>query len=293
MHETHRFGAFMSLCLASVLLLVSAAVEAGRDDSAMLQVVSQPAPTLTVSEAAPVVTSQPPTTPVQNVRTEPFTEPAVSTPEPLAATAEGTANISIVTTVDTPTPAVVPPAPVITKPSTQKAPVTVSLTPPVSSKPPVIERVASPVVAERSETADTAFLRALESMIHELTNKERVKAGMAPLAYDAALARNARSYSTEMQENNFIAHEDESGCNMTCRFKADGYAAYYWGENLARWRSSYEPSVAEVAQYFVDEWKASAGHRDNLFSSDFTHEGVGASMDGNEIYVTVHFAEPK
>jgi uncharacterized protein YkwD len=136
------------------------------------------------------------------------------------------------------------------------------------------------------------FRSALARRIHELTNIERAKDNLPALAYEDVLAQNATRYSARMQAENFLDHVDPNGCNMTCRFAADNYIAEYWGENLARWRSSYTPSLEEVATFFVREWVKSSGHRDNLLSPHFTHEGIGVAIEGNEVFVTVHFAEP-
>ncbi len=149
---------------------------------------------------------------------------------------------------------------------------------------------AAPNTAEGIDTA--AFKTALAQRIHALTNAERAKSDLPALAYDGVLAQNAASYSARMQAEDFLDHVDPDGCNMTCRFAADHYVARYWGENLARWRSSYEPSLDELATYFVREWVKSSSHRDNLLSPNFTHEGIGVAIDGNEVFVTVHFAEP-
>lgn len=156
--------------------------------------------------------------------------------------------------------------------------------------PIVSKKTAAP--AQSVAPQATIDLLALSQRIHELTNAERAKEGLAALSYDTTLARNARRYSESMQKNNLLSHTDLLGCNMTCRFSRDRYIALAWGENLARWRSSYAPSLEEVATYFVREWKKSSGHRENLLSETFTQEGIGVAMDGNEIYVTVHFAEP-
>lgn len=294
MHDTHRFGAFVSLTIAGVALFISAAAEAGRLEEMLPR--EAVLPLATVSEMS-VSAAAVPTLSAAGVGTNASAETVVPTElaeEPLVipmSEPEVVAVASAPEVLKTPVPT----------PAVQFVPVTATPPPPVLPPTPareVTERIPVPVAvvrptASNASSEEEVFLRELEALIHVLTNEARQRAGLAILAYDDVLAHNARAYSDEMQAENFISHVNKAGCNMTCRFKADGYVAYYWGENLARWRSTYAPSVVEVAQYFVDEWQASDGHRDNLFSTDFTHEGIGASKDGNEIYVTVHFAEPK
>ncbi len=148
------------------------------------------------------------------------------------------------------------------------------------------------VALERDIVQDN-FELALAEAIHLETNALRESYGLPAYAYDTTLAQNAATYSVTMITDDFIGHTDSLGCNMTCRFMRDAYEAHAWGENLASWQSSYEPTVSEVAAYFVREWEKSDGHRDNLLSYTFTHEGIGVARDGNSISVTVHFADPK
>jgi uncharacterized protein YkwD len=143
-----------------------------------------------------------------------------------------------------------------------------------------------------SDGSVVPFTRAVATAVHEATNEFRQDIGLLPFRYDIALARNAAGYSNVLLENNVLSHTDPWGCSMTCRFRASGYVANAWGENLAVWESSYEPTVEEVVAYVMNAWEKSDGHRDNLLSSTFTHEGVGVARSGNTIYVTVHFAKP-
>lgn len=142
------------------------------------------------------------------------------------------------------------------------------------------------------DTKPNSFELAVAKKIHQLTNETRLEQGLSALRYDPALAGPSFNYSLAMQTENFFSHTDPSGCGMTCRFAKTKYKASAWGENLALWQSSYAPGVDEVAEYFVREWKKSAGHRENLLSAIYTNEGIGVSVKGNKILVTVHFAKP-
>ncbi len=85
-----------------------------------------------------------------------------------------------------------------------------------------------------------------------------------------------------------------SGCDMTCRFTRDGYTdATAWGENLAVLHFSGKPTAAYVASYFMQAWKKSAGHRENLLNPSYTHTGIGVATDDHSTYVTVQFSKLK
>lgn len=144
----------------------------------------------------------------------------------------------------------------------------------------------------QSALADHTFAAELITLIEQRTNAFRKRQGLDSLTHEPTLERNARRYSQTMLEGNFLAHTDESGCDLTCRFTADNYRAQAWGENLARLEFSDTQTPADVADYFMTEWQKSAGHRTNLLSAVFTHQGVGVVHTDNRIYVTVHFALP-
>jgi len=50
-------------------------------------------------------------------------------------------------------------------------------------------------------------------------------------------------------------------------------------------------SITEVANMFMSGWRKSSGHRANLLSSDFTHQGVGVAKSNGAIYVVVQFSK--
>ncbi len=145
-----------------------------------------------------------------------------------------------------------------------------------------------PVVQKNTDR----FSASLIEYIHAETNRERVKRGLAPLVYDAVLATNATTYSSNMLTNNFLAHVDLTGCDLTCRFAKSKYIADWWGENIAQWRSSYSPDYQEVGEFFMREWLKSAGHKENILSPNFTREGIGVAYENGEVIVTVHFSQP-
>jgi uncharacterized protein YkwD len=272
MHETHRIGAIISLLLVCVALGVSVLVTRTPKTSASdLQFVGVAprgvggetysavgASVITARPApeAPVIVSVPTTTVDRKL------EILSSQPEEIVESVLNEVSLS----------------------DSGVTRVTAPLLPPVKAEPIAIAR--TPITSEAS------FVEQLVIAIHTRTNTIRRKENLPMFSYDQTLEENAVGYSAVMQADGFLSHTNKSGCDMTCRFKADGYTAEAWGENLAHWQSSYTPTIDEVADYFVEKWVLSEGHRDNLLSPTFTQEGIGVSRKDNQIYVTVHFAKP-
>ncbi len=167
---------------------------------------------------------------------------------------------------------------VTTLPTTRLTPPTLAPTDVTPTPTPVVDSVT--------------FTDNLITLIEQRTNAFRKKQGLEVLTSEPALERNARKYSQTMLTGNFLAHTDKSGCDLTCRFTADTYQAQAWGENLARLEFSDMQTAEAVADYFMTEWQKSAGHRKNLLSPVFTHQGIGVARTDHAIYVTVHFAQP-
>lgn len=105
-----------------------------------------------------------------------------------------------------------------------------------------------------------------------LTNAERARAGLAPLAADPPLARAAQAHCADMVARDFYAHTCPDGSRPWDRAARAGSRQRAIGENIACGRRS----PAEV----VDGWMNSPGHRANILKADFTHIGVGFTGGG-------------
>ena len=101
----------------------------------------------------------------------------------------------------------------------------------------------------------------------ELTNAERVKAGVAPLKREDSLTKSAQWLAQDMAANNYFAHEDRQGRRIVTRLPDFGYTGYSMiGENIAGGQQTPEQVVAE--------WMRSPGHRANLLNPEFCELGV-------------------
>lgn len=105
-----------------------------------------------------------------------------------------------------------------------------------------------------------------------LTNGERARAGLAPLAGDPPLARAAQAHCADMVARDFYDHTSPDGAQPWDRAAAAGSRRRTVGENIA----CGQRSPAEV----VDGWMNSPGHRANILKPEFTHIGVGFTGGG-------------
>lgn len=132
----------------------------------------------------------------------------------------------------------------------------------------------------------------LVNLIHSLTNAAREQNNLADLTFDTRFSALAKERSQDMINQNYFSHTSLSGCDLHCRFANSNYKTLTWGENLAESTSYNMLSTQELADMFMESWLRSSGHRDNLLSKKFTHEGIGVAIKGNRVVVTVIFAAP-
>jgi uncharacterized protein YkwD/stress response protein SCP2 len=116
-----------------------------------------------------------------------------------------------------------------------------------------------------------ALTRTVDEVV-ALTNRERVGAGLPPLAVDPLLARAAQAYSTDMAVRAFYSHTSPEGTQPWDRAAAAGSTRRSIGENIA----CGQRSAAEV----VEGWMNSPGHRANILKPAFTHIGIGFAGGG-------------
>ncbi|WP_426567607.1 CAP domain-containing protein [Streptomyces canus] len=115
-------------------------------------------------------------------------------------------------------------------------------------------------------------LAGTEADVVDLTNRERARAGLRPLAVDPLLAAAARAHSEDMVARSFYSHTSPDGSRPWDRAAAAGSTRRTIGENIA----CGQRSPAEV----VEGWMNSPGHRANILKADFTHIGVGFAGGG-------------
>lgn len=124
------------------------------------------------------------------------------------------------------------------------------------------QQTTKPVSIEKSST-----LSAFELKVVELTNVERQKAGLKPLAIDNELSKVARIKSQDMTEKHYFDHNSPTYGSPFDMMKHFGITYTAAAENIAKGQKTPE----EV----VNAWMNSAGHRGNILNGKLTYIGVG------------------
>lgn len=118
--------------------------------------------------------------------------------------------------------------------------------------------------------------------IIELTNNERLKAGLPPLVGNGTLNQVAQLKAGDMFAFDYWAHNSPSGRTPWDFFKEAGYRYLYAGENLAR---DFMNSDA-----VVQAWMDSVTHRDNIMNANYREIGlavVNGTLNGVETTLVV------
>jgi uncharacterized YkwD family protein len=153
---------------------------------------------------------------------------------------------------------------------------------PAKAPAPVQQPAKAPAPAEQPAKApaekpvaapSTAAVSAYEQKVAELTNQERTKNGLKPLALDTELSKVAREKSRDMQSKNYFSHTSPTYGSPFDMMKKFGITYRSAGENIAMG----QPTPEAV----VKAWMNSDGHRKNILSPNFTHIGVGHVASGN------------
>jgi uncharacterized protein YkwD len=144
--------------------------------------------------------------------------------------------------------------------------------------------VVRPVAAVRATSAPVAA-SSLERRAFDLINAERVKHGLAPLAWDGELCRVARQHSERMGSQNFFNHVAPDGSTLLDRARAGGLSWKSLGENIA-----FSQGYDDPAALAVDQWMHSPKHRANILRDLFTHSAIGISRTSDgRVYLTQVF----
>jgi Cysteine-rich secretory protein family len=118
------------------------------------------------------------------------------------------------------------------------------------------------------EAADDPVTRVIE-----LTNAERQKAGLSPLAAQANLMSAAQGYAGVLASGTCFAHTCGPVPDFSDRATQAGYSSWNaLAENIAAGQRSPEA--------VVQAWMESPGHRANILNARYTEIGVGLATGG-------------
>jgi len=130
--------------------------------------------------------------------------------------------------------------------------------------------------------ADPAIARVVD-----LTNGERQRANLLPLAVNANLNLAAQRYAEAMASGSCIAHTCPPVPELARRAELAGYGG--WGR-LAENVAAGQRSADEV----VVAWMGSEGHRANILQSEVTEVGIGHAAGGSYgVYWVQVFGTPR
>jgi uncharacterized protein YkwD len=110
----------------------------------------------------------------------------------------------------------------------------------------------------------------IEAEMLRLVNKERIAAGLRPLAPDPELTEVARRHSADMFARGYFAHDTPEGRDPFDRMRQANVRFLIGGENLA---------LARTVQIAHTGLMNSPGHRANILRPEFGRVGIGI-MDG-------------
>lgn len=116
-------------------------------------------------------------------------------------------------------------------------------------------------------------LNAFEREMFELTNKERVNNGLAPLQIEYDVSKVAREKSRDMATNGYFDHNSPVYGSPFDMMRAYGISYRAAGENIAMGQ--------RTPNEVVQAWMNSPGHRANILNPSFTHIGVGYVEKGH------------
>jgi uncharacterized protein YkwD len=164
--------------------------------------------------------------------------------------------------------------------------------PPDTARPRVvISSNASRLSAAPAAPAPVAVssnVASLERRAFDLVNAQRRSRGQQPLAWDAELARLARSHSENMASSDVFNHTEQGGVTMVDRARAQGIRGWSaLGENIA-----YNQGYDDPAAFVAERWMVSSKHRENLLNSRWTRSAIGVAItsDGRVFFTQVFIA---
>jgi uncharacterized protein YkwD len=135
----------------------------------------------------------------------------------------------------------------------------------------------------------------LSQRMLEITNERRGEAAspLRPLEEDSGLGRTARAHAVDLLQHGYLDHLDPHGRSASERVGIlDRRFVGTVGENLAEHVGTQAEMLPEpLARRIMDGWMGSSGHRHNLLSPDYTHQGIGAALQGDRLVVVQVFGD--
>jgi len=135
--------------------------------------------------------------------------------------------------------------------------------------------------AKSQESSESNGDNAAAQQIFQLTNQEREKNGLPPLAWDDRLAQAAAEHAQLMVEHGELSHQFPGEAPVRDRIAGTNLHFDRSGENVA-----YDDSAEDVNRGLMN----SPPHRANILSPDYNAIGIAAVQKGDLLYVVEDFA---
>ena len=140
--------------------------------------------------------------------------------------------------------------------------------------------------------SDTEFAREVEARVHALVNALRAEHALAPLEREPRLDATAQYFGAQLAARGVLDHHAD-GATPAARVKQRGYVHCVLSENIAFEYSSRGFGVETLARSFVDGWRDSPTHRENMLDAAVTQTGIGIARNAaGEYYAAQVFARP-
>lgn len=139
-----------------------------------------------------------------------------------------------------------------------------------------------------------ADVERVETLIVEKTNEFRREQGLEPVRRERTLERAAQEFAEYMAKHDKYGHEAD-GRKPSQRARAHGYEYCLVSENISYQQTSADFGTAELAERYVEGWKASPGHRKNMREPAIvdTAAAVVKSAKTGRYYAVQMFGRPK
>ena len=153
--------------------------------------------------------------------------------------------------------------------------------------------LAVSIASAPARAADASVPDGVSQRVLTLVNAFREEQGRSKLETDMRLTQAAQSFADFLAATGRFEH-DADGATPRARVKQRGYDACATAENIANEYSSRGFTEERLARAFVEGWKQSPAHRENIVDADATQTGVGVSRAKDGGYYAVQlFAEPR
>lgn len=164
-----------------------------------------------------------------------------------------------------------------------------TVTPVPPEEPSATAAPDQPAPAPAAPPPLPADVAAMPAEIFRLINEQRAAYGLAPLAWNATLARAAQLHADDCYARGWCGHTGSDGSTMKERIIRQGYDPVRWSECWA-WYGTPEMAVA----MWMDEVPPNDPHRRTILSTWLTEVGVGVVPgNGNGYYFIADFGMPR